>query len=217
MYVIANHKENLLLEDHKLYLSEFKDFCKKSTFTSKVIFCPSFPFLSTFSQELLNIKNVSLGAQDVSKFTGGSYTGEVSSEQIKAFCSHCIVGHSERRKNFNESVKDVNIKITNLLRCSIRPVVCVSNLEQLTSLENLEDILIAYEPVEYIGGVQGVPVSELKAFYKKTGLSKKIIYGGSVNANNVKDFLQLDFIHGFLIGGASLDLKEFTKTINILG
>ncbi len=116
--------------------------------------------------------NIQLSAQDVSQFSEGQYTGEVSSHQLsKLNVSYCIVGHSERRVEFNESDEVINKKIHNLVSEDITPVICFGeSLEQRNSSQYLDHIsnqinaavkglrkdkvnnlIFAYEPIWAIG------------------------------------------------------------------
>ena len=110
------------------------------------------------------------GAQDCSIYSGGAYTGEISSEILKDLdCQFCIVGHSERRNLFNENNETISQKAANCLKEKIVPILCVGEtLEQKKNYHtkkvladqikkcipieaNNENIIIAYEPIWAIG------------------------------------------------------------------
>lgn len=158
-----------------------------------------------------------------------------------------IVGHSERRKLFNEKNEFINKKIKQALSNGLKIVLCVGEtkterscnkykqviqkqiLECIKGLyENeLKNIIIAYEPVWAIGtGI--VPSSKqveemaniiretIANEYSKNAIkSIKVLYGGSVNSSNAKQFANIDGINGLLVGGASLNAIEFAKICNI--
>jgi len=217
MYLILNFKENKNFDECKKYLSDLSEFLQNfNPGKIQLIIAPPFPYLQLFNESLSKFDFVGIASQDVSKFTNGAYTGEVSASQVKDFSKFCIVGHSERRKNFNESVLDVDLKIGNCVNSGLEPIVCFSNLEQLTGITNLEKSIIAYEPIDFIGGNEAISKQSLTEFYRSTGLSKKIIYGGSVNEENILRFVGIDFISGLLVGGASLDVNRVVSMIKLL-
>jgi len=129
---------------------------------AEIIVCPpynSIPFLGSLFKDT----NVSVGAQDVSKFKKGAYTGEVTVEMLDGLVDYCIVGHSERRKYFGETDDDVIAKVDSLTDYLIKPILCVSNLDQLdayldrgkTVVDNADKIIFVYEPPDAISGGRG--------------------------------------------------------------
>lgn len=169
--VAGNWKMNLNLAEAKQLvstvcskLSEFDD--------AKVIFIPSFPFLSEVKQLMETGKPVFLGAQNCHTHSNGAYTGEVSALQLSAVgCQYVLVGHSERRQYFKEKESDFILKIKQALANNIKPIFCIGETiherktnnyfkvitEQLTSVlehfneEEFSKFVIAYEPVWAIG------------------------------------------------------------------
>ena len=153
---------------------------------------------------------------------------------------YVIIGHSENRQ-LGENDKLINLKIKSATRAGLKIIFCIGETlkekknkkttqvlgKQITnglnSIKNKSNIIIAYEPVWSIGSGL-IPKSEdLKksiAFIKsKFGKkSQKILYGGSVNSNNVDKLKIIAGIDGFLVGGASQNSKKFIdiikKTIN---
>jgi triosephosphate isomerase len=213
MKLIANFKQNFSEQEFLNYLDAIIPYLEgfKNKPGNSLILAPSHPYLSLLKHRVNKFKFISIAGQDVSKFPRGSHTGEVGAFQLKNFCDYCIVGHSERRSKLKESISDINLKITSLGEEGIKPIVCVSSIEHITELPNLSKVEVALEPVEFIGGKTSAPNDYIRAFYKQSCLQSGIIYGGSVNSENVVDLLQLDFLKGFLVGNASLDPKEFIK------
>lgn len=192
---------------------------------------------------LPKLKSVGLGAQDVfwenPKVGGGAYTGEVSLEMLKDIgVSFVIVGHSERRKYFGESDEMINKKIKTLVKAKAHLVLCVGEplsvrsrglaaakkyvagqlKKDLKGVRTFEKFgVVAYEPIWAIGtGRSDSPKlsAEMAKLIKKvTGAD--VLYGGSVNSKNVKEFLNESSIYGALVGGASLDAKEFARIIEV--
>lgn len=182
---------------------------------------------------------VKLGAQDISAYDSGAYTGEVSGIALKKLdVQYVLIGHSERRQYHSESDNTVQAKTASAFRHGIVPVICVGEtLEELESegaaavpvrqtlaaLANhdvLSDFIIAYEPVWAIGtgqvatpeqaaNVCGKIREAIRAEHGDVADKVRILYGGSVKAANVAGFLRSPEVDGVLVGGASLDADEF--------
>src|SRR3990172_6668109 len=133
--VVANFKAHKSWHDVESWIDQVSS--SVSDFAGTVIVCPSFPFLaSAYSKIQTQKSKLKLGAQDISKFEEGSYTGEVSVSQLANICQYAIVGHSERRKYFGETDGDVIQKVDLLLKSEITPILCVSDLKQLDAYVN---------------------------------------------------------------------------------
>ena len=184
---------------------------------------------------------VNIGSQDIDT-SSGARTGAVSSEMILDYgCKFSIIGHSERRQFYNESNNDIRQKILNIANKTLT-ILCVGETEEenkndLTKdvlkkqLEVIEEIdfddslVIAYEPVWAIGtGNTPTPdnINEIHKFIKDVVQSTStnseiplVLYGGSVNEDNAENFFKEEFVDGALIGGASLDGKQFANIVNI--
>lgn len=183
---------------------------------------------------------VRLGAQDISAHESGAFTGEVSGSMLaKLDAQYVLIGHSERRQYHSETDEVVNAKVAAAFKHGITPVICVGEtLEELETQgqsavpvaqtiaalsghEKLSDFIIAYEPVWAIGtGKVATPKeaedvaaairAALRENYGEEAGNARILYGGSVKANNVAGFLQSPEVDGVLVGGASLDAEEFS-------
>jgi len=211
----------------------------------KVVICPPFTSLET-AQQLLQGSPIALGAQNMYYEDEGAFTGEVSAKMLKGVgCQYVILGHSERRQYFRETDEFINKKVKKALASGLIPIVCVGEtLEEREknithqvvttqvkgvlkdiSADDVEKLIIAYEPVWAIGtGRNATPqqaeevhllirrlISEL---YSSTTAERLIIqYGGSVKADNASDLLsQLD-IDGALVGGACLKADSFAAIV----
>ena len=182
---------------------------------------------------------IKLGAQDISKHDSGAFTGEVSGSFLsKLAVGYVLVGHSERREYHAEDDAVIQAKVAAAWRHNLVPIICVGEtLEQLESLgqsavpiaqtiaalsnhDQLGEFVIAYEPVWAIGTGKVATAEEahqvatairaaLKDNFGDNAANSRILYGGSVKANNVAGFLQSDQVDGVLVGGASLDAEEF--------
>lgn len=182
-----------------------------------------------------------LGAQDLSMFDSGAYTGEVSGAFLKKLeVKYVLIGHSERRQYHSENDETVQAKTAAAFRHGIVPVICVGEtLEELESEgqsavpvrqtlaalaghDKMGDFVIAYEPVWAIGTGKVATPEEAAAVCGKIreaiaaehgpeiADATRILYGGSVKANNVAGFLRSNEVDGVLVGGASLDAEEFS-------
>ena len=175
----ANWKMNLNLIEARELTKSITNYLKAIDFDYKVVLAPAFPFLQEVQEIIKQVSNLHLSAQNVSEHPKGAYTGEVSAEMLASVgTSYCIVGHSERRKYFNETEDLLLKKITRLYENAIIPIYCVGEtLEQrennqseevvkgqlepiLKSLteEQMANFVIAYEPVWAIGtGIAATP------------------------------------------------------------
>tara|TARA_Y100001970_G_scaffold76516_1_gene97162 strand:+ start:155 stop:883 length:729 start_codon:yes stop_codon:yes gene_type:complete len=230
--VVANWKLNGSKSFASNYFGNIQ--CDKLTNeTNCLIICPPAPYIHE-----INSKNIFKGAQDCSAHIEGAFTGEISARILKDIgCEFCIIGHSERRNLFNEQNDLILKKVNNCINCDIVPILCIgeSQIQRKENLTkeilkdqllkclpkniNLENIIIAYEPVWSIGtGVtpKVEEISEIHMFIKNEILGKKnvkVLYGGSVKANNYKKLINSTGVDGLLVGGASINLDEFNKII----
>ena len=227
--VVANLKANLTWDDISSWLKLIGP--ASVGFKGTIVLCPSYPFLA---QALWQIKassfNIKLGSQDVSKFETGAYTGEVSASQIADICKYCIIGHSERRKYFNETDSDVSKKLSLLLKNNITPILCISDIGQLESYlengnvikENATEIIFVYEPPSAISGGGDykpedpqVANENAQKIVNLVGSEVITIYGGSINPQNAQSFLSQNNLNGGLIGQASLSPQTFNDILKI--
>jgi triosephosphate isomerase (TIM) len=204
-----------------------------------IVLCAPFVDLETLRVDLAPSR-VRIGAQDCYWEPAGAYTGEISAVMLNEIgVRYCIVGHSERRRLFGETDESVARKVTALLALEITPIVCVGEtLEEKqqgvtaqrvaaqvqTGLGHLSDqqragLAIAYEPIWAIGtGLSDDPASANETIAMVRGCagglsSARILYGGSMNAENAGAFCAQPEIDGGLIGGASLDPRAFLTLI----
>ena len=240
--IVANWKMNpvTMKEAEELFNSVSEGV--KNIENVDVVICPPFVFLQTTNYKLQTIK---LGAQDCYWEEKGAYTGEVSVAMLKEIgCKYVIIGHSERRKYFNETDEMVNKKVKTTLEAGLIPILCVGETEGEREMDKTEEVLekeikdglngvdvsriiIAYEPIWAIGTGNPCNVEEaqkMKEIIQKfplRGISRRetkdirILYGGSVKANNAEEYLKQAGFNGLLVGGASLNAKEFIKIVNI--
>ncbi len=226
IWIIANWKSNKTIKEALEWVSQVGPHIPK-TDKLKVVICPTFSALSEV-KKAVTVGNFPLlvGAQDLSPFGKGAYTGEESAQLVKELIDLAILGHSERRKNFGETDEMVAKKVSQALGNNITPLVCVQNEETLVPKDCQ---LIAYEPIWAIStglnntpGVGRVDNPEdankvASTLQQKYGSELEVIYGGSVDSGNVLGFVTQEQISGVLVGNASLDAQEFIKICKTVG
>lgn len=177
--------------------------------TVGVVICAPFTLLAA-SKELIAVHNVhmAIGAQDVSPFGKGPYTGEISAEMIKEFASYVLIGHSERRQYFEESEEELAFELLQAHTAGLSTVYCVPDSDEHIPKET--DV-VAYEPISAIGtGIPEDPKDVTVVCRKiRETIQVPILYGGSVTAENSAGLLATGAIDGFLVGSASLDPEKF--------
>ena len=218
---------------------------KKNYKNAKIIYCPPYTLLNYFVIKTRKT-NLDVGAQNCHyEINTGPYTGSISSTMIKKLgAKYVIIGHSENRSN-GETNTQINKKIHSAILNNLNVIFCIGEnlfekknkktnkiLKQqidlgLKKIKKIDKIIFAYEPVWSIGTGKVLTNKELTkqvVIIKKIIKNKfknqkiKIIYGGSVNNQNINNLKQIKEINGFLIGGASQNSKKFIdiikKTIN---
>tara|TARA_A100000164_G_C21715283_1_gene680209 strand:- start:65 stop:814 length:750 start_codon:yes stop_codon:yes gene_type:complete len=218
---------------------------KKNYKNAKIIYCPPYTLLNNFVIKTRKT-NLDVGAQNCHyEISTGPYTGSISPTMIKKLgAKYVIIGHSENRSD-GETNHSINKKIHSAILNNLNVIFCIGeNLSEkknkktnnilkrqidlgLKKIKKIDKIIFAYEPVWSIGTGKVLTNKELtkqvitikkiiKNKFKKQ--NTKIIYGGSVNNQNIYNLKQIKEINGFLIGGASQNSKKFIdiikKTIN---
>lgn len=190
-----------------------------------VAVCPPYPLLGSvqaaIGQASPRVANsLKIGIQDLSPFPLGKYTGEVAVGNMKGFdIEYAILGHSERRRYFQEDHHSVAQKVDQALQAGIVPIVCVDDeyaqaQAQALPPDQAAQCVVAYEPVEAIGSGHNQPVHEVKPIVqliKAEYGEVPVLYGGSVDVSNVAEYLSIT--NGVLVGGASLKADEFVGLV----
>ncbi len=215
LFIIANWKSNKTTQDTNDWLQHLANAGLEKHENKVAVVCAPYtllPLLKSYSNEV--ILPVSFGSEDVSPFDEGAYTGEVTAEEIKEFADYAIIGHSERRKLFNEDDELLAKKVAMALKSNLTPIFCVQD-ENTPIPEGVT--LVAYEPIFAIGsGHPDTPENAekvVKTIKEKNPQVEFVLYGGSVTPENIHDFTQSPSIDGALVGGASLDADKFVKLI----
>jgi len=247
--VVANWKMNpQTLRGAKLLFNSLKRGMKNIR-NVEVVICPPFLFLFEIFYRCRK-SQIILGAQDCFWEKKDAFTGEISPSMLKDLgCQYVIIGHSERRRYFNETDQMINKKIKAVLIAELKPIFCIGETEeekakdqtsvvlrsqienglQKISKEGIQEVTIAYEPVWAIG--TGKPCSPDDAmstclfirkvitqlYNRRLAENLRILYGGSVDSKNAPGYIKEARMAGLLVGGASLDSKEFIKIVKAIG
>ena len=236
MYFIANWKmfgdlRSLNSLDKVIKFSKSNEINK-----GRLIYCPPHTLISSFFQKFKNCQ-IDIGGQNCHESENyGPYTGHVNSRMLKNIgANYVIIGHSENRKN-GENNKLINLKIKSALKAKLKIIFCIGETlsekrkkktksilsKQIkVGLDGIKDkskIFIAYEPVWAIGtGLVPKSMDLLNTINfiksKFRGKLPKVLYGGSVNPQNIKNLKEINNIDGFLIGGASHNPNKFIDIV----
>ncbi|MFH1832761.1 MAG: triose-phosphate isomerase family protein [Candidatus Levyibacteriota bacterium] len=209
-FVVGNFKSNSPTGSIDEWIKQVLSESGKPNVT--IIVCPDFTLLPQFSSLVIGSK-IKLGAQNISPFEEGAHTGEINGAQIKKFADYVIIGHSERRREFNETDDELRKKVVMAKKYDLVPIYCIQDEDTFVP-ESVN--IVAYEPPSAIGsGNPDTPENAnkvIKTVKEEYGVVKAL-YGGSVTPENVGSFLQMPDIDGVLVGGASLDPQKFVAII----
>ena len=236
MYFIANWKmygnlQSLNTLDKVIKFSKSKEIKK-----GRLIYCPPYTLISSFLKKFQNCL-IDIGAQNCHESDDfGPHTGFINAKMLKNVgANYVIIGHSENREK-GETDKIINQKIRSAIRSKLKVIFCIGEtLKQkrngktksvlqkqikfgLDKVNKKKNLFIAYEPVWSIGTGKIPKMKDLKQtvkFIKNQFKFKipKILYGGSVNSQNIKDLREIKELDGFLIGGASQNPKKFIDIV----
>lgn len=240
LVIAANWKMNVLPSEGRAFAERLSSGLQAVPDVEKIV-CPPFLSLPTVADRLRN-SDIHVGAQNMHYETKGAYTGEVSPSMVKELCEYVILGHSERRQGFGETDEMVAKKVTAAIDEGLKPILCVGETlsereagdatvviqrqvrAALRESPSLDGVIVAYEPVWAIG--TGIPSSPADAQYVmefirglmhedfgRSALDLPLLYGGSVDANNVAGFVIQPDVNGALVGSASLDAEGFAELV----
>ncbi len=242
--IAGNWKMNNTIADTKELISALIPKVKDAK--CDVVICAPYTDLAT-AVEMTKGTNIKVGAENVHWAEKGAFTGEISAKMlVELGVEYVIIGHSERRQYFGETDQTVNARAKAALAAGLKPIICVGELleERETGKTDevvirqtteafkdickceLENIVIAYEPVWAIGTGKTATSEDANATIKviRDTMAKlycencaqtkvRIQYGGSMNPKNVDELMAMPEIDGGLIGGASLKADDFARVV----
>ncbi len=242
--IAGNWKMHKTSSETRTFLQAFLPQAASFPKAIDVVIAPPFTSLAAANEALGPNSDVALGAQNVHWLMSGAYTGEISVPMLLEHnVRYVIVGHSERRAFFNELDRTVNLKVKTLLEHGVTPIIAVGETQgereaamtdtrviaqTRLALDNVSDdeiarAVIAYEPIWAIGSGHNCDMDEAN---RVMGVIRgsvpaladvPILYGGSMKADNVADYMTQPNINGGLVGGASLDPDGFAALIRNAG
>ena len=239
--IAGNWKMNTTVSEAKELVRAMQTGLDRIDKVDKVI-CPPFVSL-TAVKELIQGSSLKLGAQNLYFEAKGAYTGEVSPLMLAELCEFVIIGHSERRQYFGETDEIVNKKVRAALGVGLKPILCIGEKlaeneagktnevvsrqlgAALAGIDNASSLVIAYEPIWAIG--TGRAASSRQAnetlslirhlvanrYNLEVAQGVRLLYGGSVTADNIAELIEEPDIDGALVGGASLKADQFASIV----
>ena len=235
--IAGNWKMNTTIDEAIKLVGEMRQGLDQVGNVDKVL-CPPFVSLAAV-KDLIKGSSIKLGAQNLYFEEKGAYTGEISPVMLAELCDFVIIGHSERRQYFNETGEMIDKKVRAALKVGLTPILCIGERLEENEAGKTEEVLtgqldsssdrayysgglvLAYEPVWAIGtgrAATGKQANETIGFIRqhiaqrhgeKIAQDVRILYGGSVTADNIAEFIDQPEIDGALVGGASLKASEF--------
>lgn len=222
--ILLNWKANKNILEVEHWLNNFPKDLLADKPDFKLLIAPPFPFIAQM-RRLIDHQQLAIGlaVQDISAQEAGAYTGEVVAKNLEFLgVEMAIIGHSERRKLFNESSQLIASKVQRALEADIGVMLCLDEPDfpeqaKLLTEQERTRVSVAYEPVSAIGSGQAVEPKAVKTFFQKLRQFfpfNPLIYGGSVNPSNIKDFLAIS--DGVLVSSAALELNDFILLMQAL-
>ena len=205
------------------------------------LICPPYLHIALLLNYLKDRPDIlKIGGQDCSAYSNGAHTGDISSSMLKDIgCDYVVLGHSERRHLVGETNEIISKKVEKAVARGLIVILCVGETQEQRDADSAFDVveqqikeaifegicsdnlIIAYEPVWAIGTGQAATagdVMEMHQFIRNKlkeivaeSSNLRILYGGSVNADNAAELLNIENVNGALIGGASLDALSFIE------
>ena len=239
--IAGNWKMNTTVKEAVYLIKKMAGRLNKIQGVEKVI-CPPFVSLIP-AQAVLKGCSVKLGAQNVFYEEKGAYTGEISPLMLVDLCEYVIIGHSERRQIIGETNEVINRKLHTAIDAGLKPILCIGETARENEDGKTQEVLgrqiftcsdklyflsgmvIAYEPIWAIGtgkSATGDDANQTIGFIREfisrlhtpdLANDVRILYGGSVTATNISEFMSQPEIDGALVGGASLQPDDFISIV----
>jgi triosephosphate isomerase (TIM) len=209
--VIINWKMFLREKEQLILLKEYE----KIGVPSSWIIAPPISYLGSTGKIISNKFNLS--SQDISEFDhGGAYTSQTSAHMLEDLCcKYVLIGHQEVRSLTGETISVSIKKSYNAIKHKITPVICISDVSDISGNIFPKDVVIAYEPKDFVSKSSKDVISHDRITNIKSKINSVVLYGGSVNIYTI-DKLETYDLDGYLIGSASLDLKFMKYLVSLL-
>lgn len=235
--IVANLKMDMVVKD----VSNYLNIINNKINDKNVVICPTSIYIPYFLKQKYQV-----GIQNIFYESKGAFTGEVSPKQIKSMgVNYAIVGHNERRNNFNETDTVINKKVKACLDHKIKVILCIGETKEEhemlktnyvlkkqinralneIDIKLFDNILIAYEPGWSIGtGIipKNEEIEDIIKFIKNLVNDNfnyqniKVLYGGSINDKNINELKKIQGISGYLIGEASFNANNLLNIIDVI-
>jgi triosephosphate isomerase (TIM) len=239
--IAGNWKMNTTIEEAINLIKTMQPGLDRLRGVEKVLCLPFVSLVA--ARAIVKGTTVKLGAQNVYYEEKGAFTGEISPLMLAGLCDYVIIGHSERRQHFGETNEIIDKKIKAAVKNGLKPIFCVGETLEENEAGQTKEVLgrqlmassdrfyflggcvIAYEPVWAIGTGKSATaddanktISFIRQFISHLhgrGIANtvRILYGGSVTAGNIAEFIRKSDIDGALVGGASLKADDFVSIV----
>ncbi len=243
----ANWKMNLTYQQAEQLITDIINTPHTLADHQLAVFAVPFPYLKMVADKVKGKSGAGVAAQNCYTQKAGAYTGETSVEMLQSVgATYVVLGHSERREYFNESNQMLADKVNIVLSYGLTPIFCCGEALNIReagtqndyvgnqlkeslfhlSAEELQKIIIAYEPIWAIGTGKTATSDQAQEMHahlrsvlatqygKEVADTISILYGGSVKGSNAKEIFSQPDVDGGLVGGASLKADEFVQIIN---
>jgi triosephosphate isomerase (TIM) len=240
-FIAGNWKMNTNIEEAVALIKTMQPPLNKIQGVEKVI-CPPYIALNA-AKGIIRGSTVKLGAQNMFYEEKGAFTGEISPNMLQDLCDYVIIGHSERRQYFGETNEMINKKLKAAVQHNLKSILCIGETSAENEAGKTREVLgaqlincadrlyfmsgmvIAYEPLWAIGTGKNATGDEanrtinfIRQFISRlhgSGIANtaRILYGGSVTAANIPEFMRQPDIDGALVGGASLKADDFVSIV----
>ena len=229
--LVGNWKSNGNMSDKKKLFAAIE----RTKTDIKIILCLPYTLLCCNKSN-----KIAIGAQNISDYTNGAFTGDISGQMIHdTGAKYVLVGHSERRTYHHENNAIVKNKANLAVQNKLIPIICIgetlaehqSNKTKsvikkmlLNSIPDYGNFIIAYEPRWAIGSGKTPKQTEVAKIHQMIfdilkSIDKEktpILFGGSINAKNITRFKNIPHVDGFMVGRASLKSETFLPIIKIM-
>lgn len=225
--IAANFKSNLTLQEIQTYFQTLNSHFNPTQNLEIIVFPPAFALH-------LEAKNFTLGTQNAYGARNGAFTGELTLDGLSSLDIQCVmIGHSERR-SLGEDQSFLAQKFDFYKNAGFKIVYCIGEdlcarqkgKESIEStlnsqLENIDldypNLILAYEPIWAIGSGISAESKDIESVHKflSTYTKTPLLYGGSVNENNLEEILSIPHVNGALIGSRALKIEHFLQMLEI--